>query len=65
MNLDTMGWVVGLLLFVLLSAKEMVRAYGSPRTGAWMRGFNLALLPLLFLVAVAVVARILPLVVQP
>lgn len=57
---DSVGFFVGLILIFLLSAKELVRAYGGPRTAEWMRLSNYAIVPLLAILAVAIVERLLP-----
>jgi hypothetical protein len=56
-----LGWVAGLLLILLLAGKELVRAYGGPATGRWMRRFNAVSVPLMIVFGVAVLVRIFPL----
>ena len=58
---DSVGWIVGLVLIALLALKELVRAYGDPRSEIWIRKSNFAIVPLLFLFGVAILGRFLPL----
>ena len=53
-----LGWLMGLVLVALLAAKELLRAYGGPRTDMWVRALNVAVVPLLVAFGVAVVGRV-------
>jgi hypothetical protein len=44
----TLDVIVILLLLVLLVEKELIRAYGSPRSNTWMRALDIVIFPLLF-----------------
>jgi hypothetical protein len=56
-----LGWLAGVLLILVLAGKELVRAYGGPQCGRWMRRFNAAAVPLMIVFGAALLARILPL----
>jgi len=56
-----LGWLAGMLLILVLAGKELVRAYGGPQTGIWMRRFNAVSVPLMIVFGAALLARILPL----
>lgn len=62
---DVISTTVGLLavaaLLVLLVQREAVRSYGGDRAERWIRGLDLAVLPLLVAFAVIVVLRLLQL----
>ncbi len=62
---DVISTTVGLLavaaLLVLLVQREAVRSYGGGRAERWIRGLDLAVLPLLVAFAVIVVLRLLEL----
>ncbi len=57
---DSVGLLVGLLLILLLSAKELVRAHGGRRTSVWIRLANFVIVPLLLVFGVAILERVLP-----
>jgi hypothetical protein len=53
------GLIAILLLVFLLVQKELVRAYGGPRCEAWASALDIAIVPLLFVLAVIFVMRLL------
>ena len=56
---DVMGWIAGVMLIVLLSAKELLRASDTRRPGAWMWVSNTSIVPLLMLFGVSLAGRVL------
>jgi hypothetical protein len=53
-----LGIVPVCLLALFLTEKELVRAVGGPRAAAWIRAFDVAILPLLLVFGVVVLARL-------
>lgn len=49
--------IMVILLLLLLALKELVRSTGHPKSAAWMRILNLAILPLLLIFGAAVIIR--------
>jgi uncharacterized membrane protein len=54
----TVGLVSIFALLVLMLLKEFVRVHPAPRLAAWIRAFDLALVPLLITFTVIVTARL-------
>jgi hypothetical protein len=54
----TVGLVSIVILLVLLLLKEVVRVHPAPRLTAWIRAFDLALVPLLITFSIIVTARL-------
>ena len=54
----TVGLVSIAILLVLLLQKEFARVHPGPRATAWIRAFDLALVPLLITFAIIVTARL-------
>jgi hypothetical protein len=54
-----LGLLPILLLIVLLIIKELLRAYGLPRSGGWSRALNIAITGLLPVVGLVFVMRFL------
>jgi hypothetical protein len=55
----TLSVVVLVLLLVLLIQKELVWAFGGPRSGVWMQALDTAIVPLLVTFGLVVIIRIL------
>lgn len=57
----TVGLTAVVALVILLVEREMVRAYGGDRARRWIRGLDIAVLPLLVSFATIVLLRLLQL----
>ena len=58
-TLSTAAWLAPVvLLVVLLTQKEVVRAFGGPRAAAWMRALDVAIWPLLVVFGLGVLTRL-------
>ena len=53
----TIGLITILLLIALLLEKELIRAFGSPRSGPWMQALDIAIVPLLLASGLVIVRR--------
>ncbi len=60
--LYNLGWTLGLALVLMLSARELYRAYyGRVPRGLWALAFNIAIVVVLAVFGVALETRLLPL----
>ncbi len=64
-SLAGLGWVIGLILILLLSAKELLRSWSGPGAVRWPRTFDRAIVPLLLLFLAAVAERTLLVLTSP
>jgi hypothetical protein len=59
--LTTLNLIVILLLVIMLTQKELIRALGSDHLRAWMRALDIGIIPLLISFSLIILTRIIDL----